>query len=319
VDNPTHLATGYFLSRAGLDRFTPYATAILLISANIPDIDVVSAAGGWLSYLHWHRHLTHSLLLSPVLALVSVALVWLFVRRPLPWLRATAIAWLGVLSHLFLDWTNSYGIRLLLPFSPKWYRLDIATLFDLWIYAAFALCLLAPLLAKLVGGEIGSRSRAPKRGWAIFALLFLGVYMAARGVMHGRMIDILNSRVYGGEEPVQVAVFPEAASPMRWTGLVETSGACRFYRMNALSAAFFPDAAQPLFKPEMSPAIEAARKTRPFEELLRFDQFPLWQVTPSAKIDNGTDVELLDLRLPFRSIALIDSGNRVVRSEFRVR
>ncbi len=189
MDNPTHLLTGYFMSRAGLNRLTPHATAILLISSNIPDIDIVALAGGGVNYLHWHRYWTHAFVVAPLMALASVAIVRAFARKPLPWVWATFVALLGVISHLLLDWTNQYGIRFLLPFSQGAYRLDNAMLFDLWIYSAFAVCLFAPLLARLVGGEIGARPRATAgQGWAIVALLFLGVYFAGRGVIHGRMI-----------------------------------------------------------------------------------------------------------------------------------
>ena len=61
MDPLTHTATGLLLSRAGLNRWTPLATPILILAANAPDIDVVTAAGGSLNYLHYHRHLTHSL------------------------------------------------------------------------------------------------------------------------------------------------------------------------------------------------------------------------------------------------------------------
>ena len=37
---------------------------------------------------------------------------------------------LGVASHLLLDWTNSYGIRLLFPFSLQWFHLDLNALTD---------------------------------------------------------------------------------------------------------------------------------------------------------------------------------------------
>src|SRR5271157_6305162 len=60
MDPLTHTATGLFLSRIGLKRWTPLATPILLLAANAPDIDIVTASGGSLSYLHYHRHLTHS-------------------------------------------------------------------------------------------------------------------------------------------------------------------------------------------------------------------------------------------------------------------
>jgi len=71
MDNLTHTAIGLFLSRIGLGRWSPRATAIVIVAANIPDIDVVSAAAGPLNYLAYHRHLTHSLLLMPVMALAA--------------------------------------------------------------------------------------------------------------------------------------------------------------------------------------------------------------------------------------------------------
>ena len=72
MDNLTHTAIGLFLGRIGLGRWSARGTPIVLIAANIPDIDVVSWAGGPLNYLAYHRHLTHSLLLMPVMALAAV-------------------------------------------------------------------------------------------------------------------------------------------------------------------------------------------------------------------------------------------------------
>jgi inner membrane protein len=319
VDNPTHLLTGYFMSRAGLNRLTPYATAILLISANIPDIDIAALAGGWTDYLHWHRSWTHTFLLSPVMALASVAIVRLAVRKPLPWLAATLVAWLGVLSHLLLDWTNQYGIRFLLPFSPRWYQLDNTMLFDVWIYSAFAVCLFAPLLARLVGSEIGARPvKTAGQGWAIAALLFLCLYFTGRGVIHGRLIDVLNARNYDESEPLRVAVFPESSSPLMWRGVVETSAAWHVYAMNVLSGDFDPSVGRTLYKPEPGPAIEAAAKTHTFQVFLEFAQYPLWQTVPSAEVENGTQVDLVDLRFPFHCRAIVDAKNRVRRTEYPV-
>src|SRR5271168_428266 len=85
LDNITHSLTGLALSRAGLNRLTPQATAILVLAANIPDIDVVSSAGGSLAYLHYHRHLTHALSMAPGMALLPVLLVWAVVRKPMAW------------------------------------------------------------------------------------------------------------------------------------------------------------------------------------------------------------------------------------------
>src|SRR5579871_6554938 len=112
MDNLTHTVTGLFLSRAGLKEYTPLATPILMVAANAPDIDVLSAAGGSLNYLHYHRHLTHSLVAMPVMALAVVLLVRMVSRKPVRWWGAMAAALIGVASHLLLDLTNMYGIRL---------------------------------------------------------------------------------------------------------------------------------------------------------------------------------------------------------------
>src|SRR5436189_490339 len=134
MDPLTHTATGLFLSRAGLNRLTPYAAPILILAANAPDIDVVSGLGGSLNYLNYHRHLTHSAILLPLMALLPVLLVRLFARRPLRWAGAYLISAIGVASHLALDWTNIYGIRLLLPFSSRFFHLDITSVIDLLIW-----------------------------------------------------------------------------------------------------------------------------------------------------------------------------------------
>lgn len=317
MDNPTHLLTGYFMSRAGLNRLTPHATAILLLSTNAPDIDILALAGGGVNYLHWHRYWTHAFVVSPVLAIATVAFVRLLARQPLPWLAATFVAWLGVVSHLLLDWTNQYGIRFLLPFSPRWYRLDDAGLFDFWIYGAFAICLFAPLLARLVGGEIGARPRASAgRGWAITALLFLSVYFVGRGVIHSRMVEVLDARTYGGSDPLRVAAFPQASSPFLWRGVVETSSAYHIYAMSTLSGVFDPADGRTLYKAEKTPAVLAAENTAAFREFEQFAQYPLWQAAPSGEVENGTQVDLIDLRFSFHVRALVDASGRVRKIEY---
>src|SRR5512133_2273028 len=110
MDNLTHTAIGLFLSRIGPGRWSPRATAIMLVAANIPDVDVVTSAAGTLNYLNYHRHLTHSFLLAPVMALAAVALVRLVGRKPVAWIGAFFAALLAIASHFALDWTNVYGI-----------------------------------------------------------------------------------------------------------------------------------------------------------------------------------------------------------------
>src|ERR1700734_3600278 len=164
MDPLTHSATGIFLGRAGLNRFCEQAPWILVLAANAPDIDIVTLFGGSLSYLHYHRHLTHSLAAMPAMALLPVLLVRLFTRKPFRWRAAYGISFTAVVSHLLLDYTNMYGIRLLLPFSARWFRLDLTAVMDLWIWAVLLLALAGPAIVRLVNSEIGARSNSPGRG-----------------------------------------------------------------------------------------------------------------------------------------------------------
>ena len=52
-----------------------------------------------------------------------------------------------MLSHLALDWTNVYGIRLLLPFSGRFLHLDMTDVVDPWILLLLLLAVAAFLEA----------------------------------------------------------------------------------------------------------------------------------------------------------------------------
>jgi inner membrane protein len=325
MDPLTHTATGLFLSRAGLKRWTPFATPILLLAANAPDIDIVTLAGGQLNYLHFHRHLTHALVAMPVMAILPVLVVRAVARRPVQWLGAFAAAMIAVASHLLLDLTNAYGVRLLLPFRAQWLRLDLLNIVDLWIWGVFLLAIAAPFVARLVGSEISSgtaKARHHGRGFAIFALVFVLVYVGWRSVLHTRAVAVLDSRIYQGLEPLRVAALPDGAVPWRWHGLVETSEFYAFEEVD-LMGRFDPTQARIVRKPEPDPAIDAARRTPEFQRFLDFSQFPMWRIFPAPETENGKVVEAMDARFGgasargFVASALVNARLQVVEASFQ--
>jgi inner membrane protein len=324
MDTLTHTATGLFLSRVGLGRWTLQALPILLLAANAPDIDVLSAVGGPLDYLHYHRHLTHSLAAMPLMALLAVLVVRVAGRRPVHWLGAFFAALIAVASHLLLDLTNVYGLRLWLPFSGEWLRLDLTSVIDIWIWAALLLGVAGPFVARLVGSEVSSgtvREKNPGRGFAIFALAFLLLYNCGRGVLHARAVAALESRLYGESIPLRVAAMPHPANPFHWRGLVETSG---FYALEDVNLAgeYDPTRGTVFHKPDPNPALEAARRTVAIQEFLRFSQFPLWRIMPVSEPENGQRVEVFDMRFGtplapgFRASAVLDSRLQAVETTF---
>lgn len=135
---------GGTLAAAGLRRVTPLATTALLVGANLPDVDVVTAMAGPYASLALRRGLTHgipALLILPLL-LTAVLLFWdRRVRRRLEPSGRTAkglpllgISYLAVATHPTLDWLNNYGMRWLLPFDGRWNYGDALFIIDPWVW-----------------------------------------------------------------------------------------------------------------------------------------------------------------------------------------
>lgn len=305
---------GLFLARTGLDEVTPRATAIMIVAANIPDIDAVSWLAGGAAYIHYHRNITHSLIAAPLMALFAVVLVRIFSRTRLRWGNAWMIALVAVASHLILDYTNVYGVRFLLPFSGRWFHQDITPVVDLAIWAIALLGVAAPFLTRLVGSEIGERNiNAGKAGWAIIALFLLAGYDYGRSFLHDRAVAIMGSHTYNGLGARRVGAFPEE-NPLLWTGVAELSNAFVEVPLD-LRGSFHEIDEQTFVKPPRSPAVEAALHTFPFERLLEFVQWPLWVVEPNR-------VGLVDLRFGtprnsfFSATADFDDRGRLIDSQF---
>ena len=324
MDTLTHTLTGLALGRAGLNRLSPYAIPVLLLAANAPDIDALAFVAGPAQYLHYHRHLTHSLIALPFLAVLPVLVVRLFAKKEFCWKWAYLASVVGVASHLILDWLNVYGVRWFVPFSSQWLRADTSALMDAWILVALGVAALAPMLSRLVSSEIGARPGSG-RGWAIFALCFVALYSGARDVLHQRALATLDSRTYDGMTPLGAAALPDAFNPFRWKGLVETGTFYSLVPVNLLGE-FDPAEGQLFYKAEPSPeqaaAAAAARRTPVFQSFLAFSQYPFWRFTPADAPEQAIRVEVMDLRFGaparprFVAHAVVLPGGRVERSGF---
>ncbi len=148
LDNLTHSLVGALIGQAGLKRKTGLAMPALIIGANVPDVD--AACLFWLDgveHLGFRRGITHGPPALVLLPLILAGLLYGFDRwqakrgkRPegrLPvsfgWLFA--LSFIGCLTHPALDWLNVYGIRLLEPFSSRWFYGDTLFIIDIWLWA----------------------------------------------------------------------------------------------------------------------------------------------------------------------------------------
>jgi inner membrane protein len=321
MDNLTHSLTGLALARAGLNRFCPRATLLLILSANAPDADIVSLARGQLEHLEIHRGYTHSFIALPVMAALAVALVAALYRQKLPWLRAWLLCSIGVSSHLLLDWTNAYGVRLLLPFSSRWFHSDLNSLFDIYILAALLLAAVWPMFSRIVNREIGVQAPTG-RGIALFALAFFVLFDCGRAALHAQAVAQLEARFYEGQPPLQTAALPNPYTLAEWRGVVETPDTFRLLAVHPLGDAN-PEPGAIFFKPPLTPALRSAARTEAFRFFLYFSRFPVWAVESTGSVQGpATRIDLVDLRFgvpgagSLHCIALENSANQILSSWF---
>ena len=147
MDPLAHTLFGAALAETGLKRVSRYATATLLIGANLPDIDVIAQVAGGDAALYARRGWTHGVLALALLPLLLAGAILLWHRwrgarhGGAPPLRAgalLAVACLGVWSHPALDWLNTYGVRLLMPFDGRWFYGDTLFIVDPWLWLLLA-------------------------------------------------------------------------------------------------------------------------------------------------------------------------------------
>jgi inner membrane protein len=320
MDNLTHSLTGLMLARAGgFDRWTPRAALLLVLASNIPDIDIVTAIGGPLTYLDHHRGITHGLISVPVLGAFSAAVLRL--AGPVRWMPAILMASLGVLVHLLMDWTNIYGIHLYAPFSNQWLRLDITSVVDLWIWVVLGLAVAGPALSRLVSQEIGARAKRGGRGSAVFALVFLLVYTGWRVVLHERAVETLRSHVYEGGVPLSAQAYPHFANPWHWMTVVRTQSAVILQPVNLLHP-YDPTGGVIHYPPAATPQLQAARASDTFQRYLDFATEPVWRVIPVDEPEGAVEVIATDVRFGdpgggrFQASALVDAQGRVLEDSF---
>ncbi len=228
------------MARSGFNRKTALATVTMVLAADAADIDIVWGLKGSIAGLQHHRGITHSFVGVPFMAAATLGVVYLLHRLrqrrrrtmskptaggpPIRWGFLYFCALLAALSHLLLDYTTAYGIRLFEPFNFRWYSWDIVSIIEPLMLIALAAALVLPWFLGLISAEIGERRKQPRgRAAAVAALLGIVVIWGVRDYQHRRAVSAMNSFLYHGAEPTRVAAYPYMIDPFRWHGVVETA------------------------------------------------------------------------------------------------
>lgn len=290
MDNLCHTLAGAAMGEAGLKRRTAMGMGTLLIASNLPDIDVAVFATDTLA-MSFRRGWTHGVLAWIVLpALLALLMLGVDrVRAGTANLRGLLLlSYLGVWLHVFMDFLNSYGVRLLMPFSNRWFYGDALYIVDPWLWLIFA--------AGVVGARLAARRGRPAP-WraARVALAAAGIYIV---VMLGSNLWA-RSEVRRGLERAGLApdtrfmVTPVFADPRRREVVVETAGRYEKGRLWFQPLPHFRPAGFGVDIAPADPAVALAARTPLVQSYLRWSRFPFYVVERTAA---GTRVYVNDYR-----------------------
>ncbi len=351
MDPLTHLLTGACMGRSGFNRKSALATVTMVLAAEAADIDVLWALKSSTAGLQHHRGITHSFVGAPFVAAGVLGLVYLGYRflwrrqqapapvsesepappssppassrqPPVRWGFLYFCALLAALSHLLLDYSTAYGIRLFEPFNFRWYSWDIVYIIEPLMLLALIAGLAVPALLGLINQEIGARSKGPRgRGGAIAALVCVVLIWVVRDYEHRRVVAAMNAFVYRGAEPVRLAAYPYMINPFRWHGVVETADFFTTVPADSLGPQVDADAGQLFYKPAETNITLAAKSSYLGRVYLDWAVFPLVHQENIGEDANGYFVEFQDLRYTYPSMARrpplvgfvwLDSGLKVL-------
>lgn len=302
------------MSRAGLNRKTGLATAVLVLSAEAPDIDVLTSFDGPVLGFGNHRGLTHTFLGAPFMAALVLGLVyawyrWVMKKRgrepklPPDWKLLYGYALLGSFSHILLDFTNNYGVRPLSPFLHKWYAWDIVYIIEPLLTGALVLALVLPWFFGLVGSEVGARrNKFPGRVSAIAALVFVAALWWVRDYNHRRAVTLLQQQAYteAEQEPLRVSANPNWFNPFSWRGIVETETAFITLPVDTWTNQVDPrGVAVTRYKLEETSFTLAAKSSPLGRVYLDWARFPYTEIFVPDKPGGDTVVRIRDLRFDF--------------------
>ncbi len=301
MDNLCHTLVGAALGEAGLRKKTPLAMAALLLAANAPDVDgVLYWVHRPIEALGFRRGWTHGVLAMAVWPFVVAGVLlawdrWLRRRRhpdrpPAVPSALLLVSLIGVLTHPLLDLLNTYGVRLLMPFSGHWFHGDTLFIVDPWMWLVLGLgWLVARELRRRGSPRPGRAARAALAVAGAYVLLMAASNLAARGIV---------SRAAAAEAgpPVgRLMVSPLPLDPFRRSVVIQRDSA---YELGELDWLAHPPYRRERVIPRDAgldlPAVRAAAAATPTGRIfLDWARFPVFEV---VRAGSAYEVLLADAR-----------------------
>jgi inner membrane protein len=276
---------GAALGRAGLAKHTPLGMTTLVIANNLPDVDVGVFATNTLA-MSFRRGWTHGVLAQLALPIALAATMLLadrLFRKNVPdrarFVPLLVLSYLGVVLHVFLDFLNSYGVRLLMPFSERWFYGDALYIVDPVLYLTLGL---GWWLSSRRQANVTSNPFRPARIGLALAAIYIAAMLGSNTLARREVRDGLVRA--GRNADTRFMVTPVFANPFRREVVIDfgeryEKGNLWFDPLPHFRPAGF-GVAKGLNDPAVQPALQQPRA----QAFLRWSRFPFAQINPTPPL-----------------------------------
>jgi len=287
LDNLCHTLAGAAIGEAGLKGRTRFGNPALIIAANLPDVDVLVFLTGT-PPVAFRRGWTHGVLAQALLplALAAILLAWdrWRPRRDTAGPPACAgmligIGYIGVLSHVLLDYLNNYGVRLLMPFSSRWFYGDTLVIVDIWLWLILG--------AGVYWSRRRHRPTEARRALFAAAVYIVVMFVSARA---SRQIVLHEWVTEHGTVPASLMVGPLPVTPLSRVVIVDAGNHYETSRFSWLSPHALSGAER--WPKRTDRAVQIAREVPAIRALLSWSRFPYFDLEREGSADRVTFTDL---------------------------
>ena len=269
---------GYLIAA---DHGQELAGMAFLAASVLPDCDVFFMLIGKRFYLKHHQGISHSVLLSPVIALLICLPLLIILDLNWNWLLFTC-SWAGLLLHAGIDWLNTFGVALLFPLTKRRYCIDSVFFIDSITWGLTGLFYVSYSYFKIEEAAI------------FYPLLFIS-YVIFKSILHQRVM-VLVKPLYA---------IPSSLNPLDFYILVEKDNHLSGYLYNYLTKTTRKEEDYPRIEEEY---IRLAEQSRVFQDMTLITR--ALNITDVIEDESGTTISAADL-------AVRNYGGRFARTTLK--
>lgn len=274
MDLVTHAMTGAIVASPYASESPEIATA-LVVGSVLPDIDFVARFFGKSAYLEHHQSWTHAV---PVLALFGLIPAGLWATGEMALFQVTLAALAGMVIHVLMDVTNTYGVRLFWPFYDRRFCLEWVSYLDAVVSTG---TLLALGLQWWWNVSIGTVSSSVWWGWWGMC----GVYWLIKAWWRWR--------AGRWAPPKTESLVPSSVVPWLYYGYMRRNDRVRLFEMDGVRGTMRDSRTVQILDDEWGHAVEDLPEFQAMRELS--DGYHIVSADP-VETGRGTRIECRDLQ-----------------------